>query len=538
MPKRQRNNNPLQKARKGSSDKADEKTGVNSKAKDLWHRKSGAGYHLFLSYYGSQPAGVVACFDDFATTANNGSTISSLEVRKKGCDGGGNQGQGMSRAAKKRRQKKKGKTSVVVSGDGCDVFEPMQQQQEEDDKPSNASTQPGLDVSHPLVQAFKSQSNTYPHLVKLVGALSSPLPLTLRFRKTNATSSSEVKEVLKKQYSTLILPVSYDPSNSIYQSTPTSSLSKSNLRLSPHLKELVVESSMNGTLARQELGSMLPVLTLHATGAMKGGSKVLDLCASPGSKTMQALEIVASSAKKGRVIANDVHSGRLDSLREALGRSGLEDEMTARVTYTNYDASVFPLPKSGKLFDAIICDVPCSGDGTIRKDKHILPMWTPHTGNELHSLQAKILVRALELVKVGGVVCYSTCSLNPVEDEAVVASALTTLKTKQTSAEFQLMEWPEGLLPGFVRRPGITNWRVAFYDQSYVTEDEDTGDFGNLTFCKDYEEATEKGLDDAQPTFWCDATNNKHVQLDRCTRLLPQDNDSGGFFLVLIKKIA
>ena len=69
-------------------------------------------------------------------------------------------------------------------------------------------------------------------------------------------------------------------------------------------------------------------------------------------------------------------------------------------------------------------DIPCSGEGTVRKDRHVLPLYTLKTTNELHRLQVRILVRAIPLVKVGGVVSYSTCSLNQLEDEAVVAEAL------------------------------------------------------------------------------------------------------------------
>ena len=291
---------------------------------------------------------------------------------------------------------------------------------------------------------------------------------------------------------------------------------------------------MNGNLARQELGSMLPVLSLRSVGAIKGGSTVLDLCASPGSKTLQALEIVGvgSSGKRGGVIANDVHPGRLDTLREAVLRSGLPESLTSRIAYTNHDASVFPAPKSGKLFGAIICDVPCSGDGTVRKDKHILPLWTPSTGHALHGLQLKILSRALALVKVGGVVCYSTCSLNPIEDEAVVSAALGG---GDDDSVFELVDWPRTALPGFVRRPGVAHWNVAFYDQNDVENDED--DFGSLSFFDCRETALAAGNEDAESSFWPDSTQSKRLRLDRCTRLFPQDQDTGGFFLALIKKL-
>jgi 16S rRNA C967 or C1407 C5-methylase (RsmB/RsmF family) len=182
------------------------------------------------------------------------------------------------------------------------------------------------------------------------------------------------------------------------------------------------------------------------------------------------------------------------------------------------------------LFDAIICDVPCSGDGTIRKDKHILPMWTPGTGNELHSLQVKILKRALELVKVGGVVCYSTCSLNPVEDEAVVAAAIQN----KTNMEFELMEWPKKLFPGFIRRQGVEDWNVGFYDHNKV--EEGTDDYGSIIFCRDETHAADASID-AAVSLWPTKLNIQEIHLDRCVRLLPQDNDTGGFFLVLIKRL-
>jgi multisite-specific tRNA:(cytosine-C5)-methyltransferase len=253
------------------------------------------------------------------------------------------------------------------------------------------------------------------------------------------------------------------------------------------------------------------------------------------------LEIVcggsASSSKqcKGRVIANDVHSGRLDSLRAAVLRSGLPECVTSRVTYTNYDASVFPAPKSGKLFDAVICDVPCGGDGTIRKDKHILPMWSPNISNSMHVLQLKILRRALELVKVGGVVCYSTCSLNPIEDEAVVAAVFGGSNDK--GAQYELMDWSQSSFPGLLTRPGVHTWKVAFHGHD-IEDTNDNGDFDGLTFYDDYECAMGAGTMGASPTFWPNKAKNVRIGLERCSRLFPQDQDSGGFFLALIKRMS
>ena len=548
MPKRSRPRtsddvNPLSSARKdfgGSS-----KHNNDQHTSNLWHRKSGAGYKLFISYYGAQPLGVVVVDDDNGRDGNDDVGSSSMSIHGNSSVSGG----GMSRAAKKRRKKqsKKSNASYDVPVSCNNNAQKQKQQQQQQHKPQK------FNESHPLIQTFNSVPKIYSqhqHLTQFIHAVSRPLPLTLRFRQNNkeeerqqSLTTNEFKHQLSTHHSAHITPVSYDPTNSIYQSTPNSTLCKSNLKkLSPQLKQLIVEGSMNGTLARQELGSMLPVISLHAVGAIQGGSKVLDLCASPGSKTLQTLEIVcgnndnnSSNKKKGRIIANDVHLKRLDSLRDAVIRSGMPASQTSRITYTNYDASIFPLPKSGKLFDAIICDVPCGGDGTIRKDKFILPMWSPNISNNIHGLQMKILLRALELVKVDGVVCYSTCSLNPVEDEAVVSAVLNCSRGNNNDAAFELMEWPD-VLPGFIRRPGVTNWKVAYYDQNNDDETDDD-DFGSLSFVDSYENAVSIGMKDAKTTYWSDLAENKRIRLDRCTRLLPQDQDSGGFFLALIQRI-
>jgi multisite-specific tRNA:(cytosine-C5)-methyltransferase len=115
--------------------------------------------------------------------------------------------------------------------------------------------------------------------------------------------------------------------------------------------------------------------------------------------------------------------------------------------------------------------VPCSGDGTLRKNAGIWAKWTPMDGNGLHSsvprprppsptnnafrdsLQLRILQRALALLAPGGTLVYSTCSLNPVENEAVLAQALlspagATCALRDVAAR----------LPGLARRPGLSSW--------------------------------------------------------------------------------
>ena len=161
---------------------------------------------------------------------------------------------------------------------------------------------------------------------------------------------------------------------------------------------------------------------------------------------------------------------RLDALREAVERSGMSRTLTDRITYTNQDATQLKL-RSEHWADVVLCDVPCSGDGTCRKDKHILPMWKPNYANQLHGTQVEILIRSIQLLKVGGAICYSTCSLNPVEDEAVVAEALRRTQSvaldDDGSPAVELIECPD--LTGLIRREGVCDWKVADY-----AEDEET----------------------------------------------------------------
>lgn len=511
--------NPLKDAR--STTKADSKAEL--KAKELWHRKSGAGYHLFLEYYQGQPKGVIYNESDVKLvnlSIENGRTIGIDSKRK---------GEGQSRAAKRRRKKQKIAPPQNIIPSSCPTTEIV-----------------SFDIADKFQQALQDKKCEY--LYPFLSVISRPLPLTLRIRHQSFTND-EIKKnaqmVIKKleKYSSLIRPVSYDSSKStIYQAVPGTNLAKFNLgKLSPELKSLILEATASGIMARQELGSMLPVIALTGVGKLKYGCKLLDMCASPGSKTLQALEVVASpmdgsniSKRKGRVVANDIHPLRLESLKDAISRSGVDPVMIDRIVFTNHDASKFPNPKSGSLFDCIIADVPCSGSGTIRKDPHILPNWLPSISNSLHELQSCILKRAIKLLKVGGVVAYSTCSINPIEDEAVVAAVLSWANDKERES-IELIEWPNNSLPGFNLRPGVSSWRVAdFIDEDDRVKDDE---IPRLAWYNSLEQAMENNMAHAVPTLWPPSGEKaKGLNLHRCGRLLPQDYDTGGFFVALLKK--
>lgn len=512
------------------------------KAKELWHRKSGAGFHLFVEYYGGQPEGVVYSKRDQSLCSNTkrNETHSLCEMKRK---------TGMSRAALRRKKKR----NITYQYQRSEVTHEIQQSEQESKEIEQLINHNHI-ISAEFQEALRDKPNCV-HITSFLSSMSANLPLTFRIRHQSFVTekmkslSKDITTQLQSKYSHLIRTVDYDATgNTIYQAIGGSQLTKHSLgSISPELKSLILHATSSGIMARQELGSMLPVIALVGVGKMQYGSKVLDMCASPGSKTLQALEVVAScctphatNSKQGRIVANDIHPLRLQALQDAIERSGVPESLTKRIKYTNHDASKFPTPKSGTKFDCIIADVPCSGDGTIRKDSHILPNWMPSIGNSLHDLQLSILKRAIQLLNVGGVVAYSTCSLNPVEDEAVVGSALMWGNDLEKDS-VELLDWPDKSLPGLKRRCGVTKWRIAHYDWNDGTDEDsdstDRDDLPRLTWVDSFDTAKDAGMSNAVQSMWPPKTeDSKLINLEKCTRLVPQDNDTGGFFVALIRK--
>lgn len=107
------------------------------------------------------------------------------------------------------------------------------------------------------------------------------------------------------------------------------------------------------------------------------------------------------------------------------------------------------------LYDKVLADVPCTGDGAIRKLPVKWEKWHTNDGLGIHSLQVQILMRSLNLCKVGGSVLYSTCSINPIEDEAVIAEVFSRLNCEA----LELVDI-HGQLKGLKGRKGLKSWPV------------------------------------------------------------------------------
>lgn len=197
----------------------------------------------------------------------------------------------------------------------------------------------------------------------------------------------------------------------------------------------------------------------HLVGA-RAGQRVLDVCAAPGSKTTQ---IAALSNGAAFVVAGDLHAHRLRTLGETAARQGLEN-----IRMVAYDAESAPLPFATGAFERVLVDAPCTGTGTLRHNPEIRWRISPADIADLASRQRRILAHAAQAVSAGGRLVYSTCSVEPEENEDVVSAFL------ETHAAFKLLspvETPEQLLTkvGAARtwpqRDGTDGFFVAVFER-------------------------------------------------------------------------
>ncbi|KAK2739677.1 hypothetical protein FQN57_006511 [Myotisia sp. PD_48] len=334
-------------------------------------------------------------------------------------------------------------------------------------------------------------------------------------------------------------------------------------------KFLVAETEV-GNISRQEVVSMIPPLLMD----IKPGMVVLDMCAAPGSKSAQLMEMIhAGEEDRMEEIARKLENGdeatrgiKIEDLLngDAENKDQVDDDgrstglliandsdykrahllihqmkrlNSPNLIVTNHDATLYPsirlpsekgaedkpLPKRYLKFDRILADVPCSGDGTPRKNFNVWTDWNPANGIGLHVVQSRILTRALQMLKVGGRVVYSTCSLNPVENEAIIASVIeqcggsTKVEIVDCSAE----------LPELKRYPGLKTWTVM----------DKTG-----TIWEKWEDA-EVEIRQNNPTLnrvtrsmFPPSNEDEGVDLTRCMRVYPHSQDTGGFFITVLEK--
>ncbi len=217
----------------------------------------------------------------------------------------------------------------------------------------------------------------------------------------------------------------------------------------------------------QEAASMVPVRLL----ALRPAMRLMDLCAAPGNKTVQA---AAGMKNRGTVVANDLRYQRMSSIRMHMDRLGL-----INISTTCRDGGSFP--RKAGLFDAVMVDVPCSCEGTSRKNTDILHRPVPGR-DRLLLRQKRLLDRAVRLCRPGGRIVYSTCTYDPEENEAAVDAILAAMPDK--------IRMVPASMPGLRSAPGITLWQGARF----------------------------------------------HPDLRHALRIWPHLNDTGGFFIAVLER--
>ncbi|QSL66499.1 hypothetical protein MERGE_000879 [Pneumocystis wakefieldiae] len=288
----------------------------------------------------------------------------------------------------------------------------------------------------------------------------------------------------------------------------------------------------SGNISRQEVVSMIPPLLLD----VEPHHSVIDLCAAPGSKTAQLLEAIHKFSTtdtceiypKGFLIANDVDSKRAYMLVHQIKRFN-----SPCMIVTNHDASKLPNfyvddgiendsdpSKTARRyilkFDRVLADVPCTGDGAIRKNLNIWKDWDVRQAFGLHTIQLNILIRGLQLLKVNGKLVYSTCSLNPIENEAVVSAVLRIYGNS-----IKLVDVSDRL-PELKRRKGMNMWKVIDTNGEILAFDE--------RFSLDQKKMPR--------SLWPPSEEEiDKFCLDRCLRIYPHLQNTGGFFVAVFEKI-
>lgn len=202
----------------------------------------------------------------------------------------------------------------------------------------------------------------------------------------------------------------------------------------------------DGELYIQNAASWLPVIALN----VHEGDMVLDMCAAPGGKTSH---IAQQGNNTVALTANDNSRPRLLKLQRNLERLGVTN-----VEYTLYDASNLAYHLQGKQFHKILLDAPCSGEGMMtlesRKD---FESWSVAHIKRLQKLQKKLIVQAWKLLEPGGTLVYSTCTMAPEENEAVIDYLLRHNDDVQVEP-LQI----EGLANAI---PPVSEWNGRQFDQ-------------------------------------------------------------------------
>lgn len=215
----------------------------------------------------------------------------------------------------------------------------------------------------------------------------------------------------------------------------------------------------------QEASSMIPAQILNP----KKNDIILDMAAAPGSKTTHLAAIMKNT---GIIIANDPDYTRIKALSMNIQRSGLTNTIITKMEgrfFKNFS------------FDKILLDAPCSGTGTIRKSPRTILEWNPNNIKRLSGIQRQLITNAFKNLKENGTLVYSTCTMEPEENEAVISYLLETNHNAKLEKISMNIKSSKPIL--------------EFEEEKYNSE------------------------------------------IKKCLRIWPQDNNTDGFFIAKIRKL-
>ena len=442
-------------------------------------------------------------------------------------DGGG-AGSRWQRKSKKRRV-----ASVAVADtDAASSSAVASALDDLDDADDDADDAPSI-VSNGMFERYYSETLAplldADEFALMIQTLKTRLPTTFRLSSINGLHRALQQHIADNVWrlETPPTPLPWYPDNMAFYLP----MSKADLRRLPFaraFRQWLMDAFAMGNLNRQEAVSMIPPLLLD----VQPHHVVLDMCAAPGSKTAQLLEALHTQTATspadvgGMVIANDNDAKRAFLLVHQLKRLG-----SPAFVVTTHDGQFFPnifgADDALIRFDRILCDVPCSGDGTMRKNANLWSKWSNQFALGLHPLQINIALRSMQMLADDGIMVYSTCSFNPIENEAVVCEILR----RHPAAE--LMD-TSNMLPALIRSHGLETWRIMTGGGEWL--DRPPSDSASLSASSSSSASTSSLIKASM--FPPNDDERKRFHLDRTMRILPHRQDTGGFFIALIKKTA
>lgn len=211
-----------------------------------------------------------------------------------------------------------------------------------------------------------------------------------------------------------------------------------------------------GLITIQDESSMMPAIVLNPNP----GDKVLDMCAAPGGKTTHLAQIMKN---EGSILATDLHPHKLDLIEENANRLGVHIIETAPV-----DGRRAAELLEHESFDCVLVDAPCSGLGVMRRKPDIKYTKREEDFDRLHEIQLELLQNAVKVLKPGGKLVYSTCTVNIKENEGTVKALISSHpEMKLVRIEHlpkQLLErQQEGMLQVFPQDFGSDGFFVAAF---------------------------------------------------------------------------